>query len=237
MQTPAPSPDKTNDLIVDLIVDFACPWCYLGWRNLKAARDLRPDAHLKILWRPYMLDPGLPEEGVDRKAYMAKKFPDRSRLSAVHDALVASGREAGIIFNFDAMTVSANTSGAHRLTRWAQSLGFADAVGEALFAANFTLGQNLGDPEVLADIGAKAGMDRLLILELLAKGADKDVVLADHQIAAREGVTGVPFLIFDQKFATMGAQATSALVRVIDHALAERGGPAPPLQVPTSFTS
>jgi predicted DsbA family dithiol-disulfide isomerase len=233
----APAPPASAPLVVDFIADFACPWCYLGWRNLAAARDLRPEAGLKIKFRPYMLDPGLPEEGIDRRLYMEKKFPDRSRLSAVHDALVQAGADAGITFNFELMKVAANTGGAHRLARWAESLGLAEKVAEGLYAANFTEGRNIGDPEVLADIAAAAGMDRLLVLELLSRGDDREAVEADFQIAARGGVTGVPFYVFDQKFAAMGAQPPEKLTRVIDHALRERGGPPPAFQAPTNFTN
>ena len=61
---------------IDFIADVVCPWCYLGWRRLEKALALRPDLQATVTWRPYQLDPTLPEEGVDRKAYYAAKFPD-----------------------------------------------------------------------------------------------------------------------------------------------------------------
>ena len=228
---------SASPIRVDMIADFACPWCYLGWRGLAAARTERPDIALELLWRPYQLDPSLPEEGVDRRAYLAAKFPDRSRLSAVHDALVASGAELGIQFNFDAITRAPNTSAAHRLMRWAKGLGLDDLVGEALYAAYFVAGRDIGAPEVLAEIGGGAGMDPLLILDLLSRGADQDAVSRDHRIAVEGGVTGVPFFVFDEKFAAIGAQPTAKLVRIIDHAVAERANRHSSFQVPTNFTN
>ena len=67
---------------IDFIADVVCPWCYLGWRRLEKALALRPDLQATVTWRPYQLDPTLPEEGVDRKAYYAAKFPDPERREA-----------------------------------------------------------------------------------------------------------------------------------------------------------
>ncbi|MDB5456190.1 MAG: oxidoreductase, partial [Caulobacter sp.] len=78
----------TRPLAIDLVADVVCPWCYLGWRRLKTALAARPNVDGRITWRAYQLDPSLPEEGVDRKAYMAAKFKDPARLKAAHDALV-----------------------------------------------------------------------------------------------------------------------------------------------------
>jgi predicted DsbA family dithiol-disulfide isomerase len=78
-------------LLIDLVADVVCPWCYLGWRRVKSAVALRPDVEPLIVWRPYQLDPTLPEQGVDRKAYMAGKFKDALKLKAVHTALVEAG--------------------------------------------------------------------------------------------------------------------------------------------------
>src|SRR4051812_23924295 len=153
-------------MIIDVVADVVCPWCYLGWRRLKSALALRPDVEAELVWRPYQLDPTLPEEGVDRKAYMAQKFKDPVKLKAVHAALVEGGAEEGIAFDFEAIEFSPNTSAAHRLIRWALTAGVQDPVVEALFKAYFTQGLDIGDPMVLADIAEAAGMERLLVLQL-----------------------------------------------------------------------
>ena len=208
-------------LDIDLVADMVCPWCFIGWRRLQAAAALRPDVDVHVTWRPYQLDPTLPEGGVDRAAYMAKKFPDAARRREVSRMLVDLAAEDGITLNFDRIEKSPNTLAAHRLVRWAQAEGRQAEVLEGLFAAYFTDGKDIGDPEVLADIGAAAGMDRLRILDRLARGEDLAVVGQEHQIARDAGVTGVPFMIFAQKFSVIGAEAPAKLVRAIDHALAE----------------
>ena len=214
--TPAP-----RRLDIDLVADMVCPWCFIGWRRLLAAAALRPEVELHVTWRPYQLDPSLPEDGVDRAAYMSRKFPDAARRKEVSQMLVTLAAEDGITLNFDRIAKSPNTSAAHRLVRWAQGQGLQAEVLEGLFAAYFTDGRDIGDPEVLADIGAVAGMDRLLILDLLARGEDREIVRQEHQIAVEAGVTGVPFMIFAQKFSVIGAEPAEKLARAIDHAFVE----------------
>lgn len=207
-------------LLIDLVADVVCPWCYLGWRRVKSALALRPDVEPLMVWRPYLLDPTLPEEGVDRKAYMAGKFKDALKLKAVHTALIEAGAEEKIVFNFEIIEKSPNTLAAHRLIRWAHGAGRQDAVVEALFAAYFTDGRDIGDPQVLADIGAAAGMDPVVILGLLSEGADKDIVAREHAMAVQGGITGVPFAIFGGKLAVVGAESPESIAEAIDTALA-----------------
>jgi len=206
-------------LLIDLVADVVCPWCYLGWRRVKSAVALRPDVEPLIVWRPYQLDPSLPEQGVDRKAYMAGKFKDPVKLKAVHAALVEAGAEEGIVFDFEAIALSPNTSAAHRLIRWARGAGLQDAVVEGLFAAYFTQGRDIGDPQVLAAIGEAAGMDPVTILRLLSEGADQEAVAREHAMAVQGGITGVPFAIFGGKLAVVGAESPEAIAEAMDRAL------------------
>lgn len=207
-------------LHIDLVADVVCPWCYLGWRRLKTALEMRPNIQADITWRPFQLDPSLPEEGVARDAYMAKKFPDAERRKAMGEALVANAAGDGIILKLNEIPVAPNTNAAHRLIRWALSAGVQDQVVEALFKAYFTDLLDIGDPMVLADIAADAGMERQVILELLAEGTDKETVTAEHETAHRAGVSGVPFYIFDGKLSVSGAESPERLVRVLDTAVA-----------------
>jgi predicted DsbA family dithiol-disulfide isomerase len=206
-------------LLIDLVADVVCPWCYLGWRRLKSALALRPDVEPLIVWRPYQLDPTLPEQGVDRKAYMAGKFKDPVKLKAVHTALVEGGAEEGIVFNFDAIALTPNTNAAHRLIRWGHGAGRQDAVVEALFAAYFTDGRDIGDPQVLAAIGEESGLDPVVILRLLSEGADQEAVAREHAMAVQGGITGVPFAIFAGKLAVVGAESPERIAEAIDKAL------------------
>jgi predicted DsbA family dithiol-disulfide isomerase len=204
---------------IDFIADVVCPWCYLGWRRLEKALAMRPDLKATVTWRPYQLDPTLPEEGVNRANYMAAKFPNTERRAEIGKVLDQAAAEDGITWNLTDIPVSPNTNAAHRLIRWAQGEGLQGPVLEGVLAAYFTEMRDIGDPVVLADIGEKAGMDRLRLLQAFSEGVDKDAVAREHFQAHQAGVSGVPFMIFDGKIAVSGAEPPERLVKAIDKAL------------------
>lgn len=209
----------TQPLHIDFIADVVCPWCYLGWRRLEKALAMRPDVQAEVEWRPYQLDPSIPEEGVDRRAYMAAKFTDPERRKAMTEALTQAAAEEGLDLKLMDIPISPNTNAVHRLIRWAQGQGLQQPVLEAVLRAYFTELRDIGDPLVLADIAEANGMDRMTVLKLFSEGADKDVVAREHMTAVRAGVTGVPFMIFAGKVAAVGAEAPERLAAAIDKAL------------------
>ena len=190
---------------------------------MEKALAMRPDVKATITWRPYQLDPTLPEEGVDRKAYYAAKFPDPERREAGAKVLNAAAAQDGITWNLADIPVSPNTNAAHRLIRWAQGEGLQGPVLEGVLAAYFSELRDIGDPVVLADIGEKAGMDRLRLLQAFAEGIDKDAVSREHFQAHQAGVSGVPFMILDGKIAVSGAEPPERLVKAIDKARETEG--------------
>lgn len=209
----------TQPLHIDFIADVVCPWCYLGWRRLERALEMRPDVQAQIVWRPYQLDPSIPEEGTDRKTYMAAKFRDPERMKAMGEALRDAAAEEGLDLKLADIPISPNTNAAHRLIRWAQGQGLQEKVLEGVLRAYFTDLKDIGDPVVLADIAEANGMDRMTVLKLLSEGADKDTIGREHMMAVQAGVTGVPFMIFGGKVAAVGAEAPERLVMAIDKAL------------------
>jgi predicted DsbA family dithiol-disulfide isomerase len=180
---------------------------------------MRPDVQAQIVWRPYQLDPSIPEEGTDRKAYMAAKFRDPERMKAMNEALRDAAAEEGLDLKLADIPISPNTNAAHRLIRWAQGQGLQEKVLEGVLRAYFTDLKDIGDPVVLADIAEANGMDRMTVLKLLSEGADKDTIGREHMMAVQAGVTGVPFMIFGGKVAAVGAEAPERLVMAIDKAL------------------
>ena len=209
---PAPMP-------IDYVADVVCPWCYVGWARLKGALQLRPDIEPLIRWRPYQLNPELPDEGVDRKALMAAKFgtdPERTRV--MHDALIQQAADAGIELKPDQIQMSPNTNAAHRLIVWAELEGRGPEVAEAVMRAYWTELLDIGDPVVLADIGAAHGLDRQMLERRFAEGSGKDFVSQACETATRSGVQGVPFMIFNDRVAVSGAHPPEQLASAIDKA-------------------
>jgi predicted DsbA family dithiol-disulfide isomerase len=206
---------------IDVVSDTICPWCFIGKKRLARALAMRPQVRFEVHWRPYRLDPSIPAEGVDRKAYLAAKFGDGERMKAMSQALRQSGEAEGIVFAYDRIAKTPNTLDSHRLVRWAASAGVQDDVVERLFSAYFEHGRDIGDRSVLAEIAGEAGMDADLVARLLAEGADRELVEREDGLAHEMGITGVPTFIFANKYAVSGALEPEKLVRVVDTVLRE----------------
>jgi len=207
---------------IDVVSDTVCPWCFIGKRRLDRALAMRPDVEAQVFWRPYRLDPSIPKEGVDRKAYLKAKFGDGPRNTAMGDALRSEGAAEGISFAFDKIARTPNTLDSHRLIRWAGGQAMQDEVVERLFSAYFLEGRDIGDPGVLTDVAKEAGMDGNLVGELLAKDADLAVVEREAGMANQMGISGVPTFIFDSRFMISGAREPEILAKIIDRAMQAR---------------
>jgi len=210
----------SRSLRIDFVADVVCPWCYIGWRRLQKALAMRPDVEATIFWRPFQLDPSLPEEGVDRHAYMAAKFPDPARRNLALQHLTDQAAEDDLVLRLTEIPLSPNTNAAHRLIRWAQVEGRQNLVLEAVMEAYFTRLDDIGDPVTLGRIAEDAGMNRMAVLQRLAEHVDQDSITREHVVAVRAGVTGVPFTVFDGRIGVAGAESPERLVEAIDQALA-----------------
>jgi predicted DsbA family dithiol-disulfide isomerase len=220
---------EANDILtIDIVSDVVCPWCYLGEKRLEAA--LQGEAGpVEVRWRPYQLDPTIPEEGLDRTEYIEKKFGKSGRLQSVHDNLTRLGAQLGLPFAFDKIKRSPNTLDAHRLIRWAGSAGVQAEVVDRLFKAYFVEGRDIGDRAVLVEIASQCGLDAGQVERLLANGADADLVRQEIEQAQAMGVSGVPFFIFGGRLGVPGAQEASVLRQAIAQAraaMAEEGASA-----------
>lgn len=180
---------------------------------------MRPDIAFDVQWRPYRLDPSIPKEGVDRRAYLKAKFGDSPRSSAMGDAIRSEGQSVGLTFAFDKIAKTPNTLDSHRLIRWAGSAGVQDDIVERLFTAYFLDGRDIGDPAVLTEVARDAGMDAELVGDLLGKDADLAIVEREAGLANEMGISGVPPFVFDNRLMISGAREPELLARVIDKAV------------------
>lgn len=209
---------------IDLVADFVCPWCWLGWRNWLAAKKLAPDIKTEVTWRPHELDPTLPEDGAPYRDYMKAKFSGENadRWKQMRTHLEAAGPGVGIDFRFDRIETRPSTVNAHRLMRWArgQSEKKANAVAEGLFAAFFHDGADIGATEVLLAIASDAGLKTDIVADLLATDRDKAEVREEAIFYHQLGVTGVPTFIFEGQFAVPGAADPDVLANALREAAA-----------------
>lgn len=204
-------------LSIDVISDVVCPWCYIGKRHLESAlalwrKDHAGEEQPVVRWHPFQLNPQLPASGIPRAEYVAAKFGGPQRAREIYARVANAGARAGIAFDFDRIPVQPNTLNAHRLIHHAGLSGRQDAMAEALFEAYFLQGADLSSDDSLADIAMRAGFDRKEISAYLARGEDKALVEDQDQHARSLGVEGVPFFIFNRRYALSGAQPAETIL-------------------------
>ena len=170
-------------------------------------------------WLPFQLNPDLPENGISREEYVARKFGTRGK--GVNARVAAAGAQVGIAFAYEKMQVQPNTLNAHRLMYYAERSGRQDALAEELFKAHFLEGANLTDRETLADVAARAGLDRADTVAYLAADDDRDVIERADVEARSAGIGGVPFFIFNRKVGVSGAQEPEVLLDAMEQATKE----------------
>lgn len=206
---------------LDILSDPICPWCLIGKAQLERALEARPNHPFVIEWHPFQLNPDMPPEGMDRRAYLEEKFGGKDRAVQIYARIAQNAEAAGIAINFEEITRTPNTLDAHRLIHWAGIEGAQHAVVTALMRAYFQQGRDIGDRDVLADIADSAGLDAAVIRKLLDSPADRDEISARDQAARDMGVNAVPTFIVAGKHAVPGAQPTEVWLKVIDEIMAQ----------------
>lgn len=211
--------DAMEPLTIEVVSDVVCPWCYIGKRRLEAALELyaqaKPDAPPpKVSFHPFQLNPDLPPEGMLRADYVARKWGGRPS-SEVYARVSGVGKSVGIDFEFDRIVRQPNTKAAHALIALAGELGVQPAVKEAMMRAYFIDGRDLTDIDTLIEVAERAGLDpKRARAHLADPDALRAIDGADLQ-ARRIGVEGVPFFIFNRRYAVSGAQEAQALVEAM----------------------
>ena len=216
--------EERQSVSVDVVSDVVCPWCYVGLKRLETARAQLPDLDVAVRWRPYQLDPTIPQGGVDRRAYMINKFGSEERIRQIHARIKPLGEAEGIRFAFDAIKVSPNTLDAHLLLRWAGAIGneVQNDLKRRLMQLYFEEGADIGDHAVLIDAATASGMDGSIVVAMLPTDADRAEVREEIATASRMGITGVPCFLLEGKYAVMGAQDAGTLADAIRQIAAEK---------------
>ena len=182
-------------LTISVFSDVICPWCYVGKRRLERAIDkLGKRESTAIEWLPFELNPDMPADGMERALYRARKF-GLERSAQLDAQMTELGRQEGIGFTFDRITRTPSTRRAHMLIAAAGQQGRADSVVDALFHAYFEEGRDVGDPDVLREIGVAAGLERNLVDDALRNEQLRTLVESIERQASEMQVSGVPFFI------------------------------------------
>src|SRR5882724_7301906 len=175
-------------LVIDVVSDVVCPWCFIGKRRLEKALALRPDIPVEVRYRPYFLNDWVPREGIGRDEYLTAKFGSPERYKSIAGRVAQAAKAEGLTYNVDGIQRQPNTTDCHRLILWARNTGKAGEMKQRLMELYFAEGADLTDREVLVAAAADCGMDADLTLELLASDRDVDRVTAEAQQAKQAGI-------------------------------------------------
>lgn len=203
-------------LLVEVVYDLVCPWCYLGVRRLFRTIHRRPDLLFELAWRPFLLNPDMPRTGMARADYVIRKFGGEERARRLYASITEIGAAEGVEFRFDRIRRVPSSVDAHRLVRWAATADRASEVAEALFAAHFADGCDIGDHTVLRAVAAAAGLDPFAAAVFLRGDGDVDAIHAENLRAHRLGINGVPCFVVAGRHAIAGAQEPEVIERLLD---------------------
>lgn len=192
-------------LIVDVVSDIICPWCFIGKRRLERAATIL-GREMDIRWHPFQLNPGMPPGGVGRREYRTAKFGSWERSQQLDERVAENGRQVGIEFRFDRMTRTPNTVRGHMLLAAAlkQGLAVQGSVAERLFVGYFTNGEDTGDPDVLRAIARECGVE----------GDIENPELAADVHSGAE-IAGVPLITYEGQLVSEGAAPEETLAATL----------------------
>ncbi|MFY9214198.1 MAG: DsbA family oxidoreductase [Tissierellaceae bacterium] len=205
---------------IDIWSDFACPFCYIGKRNLESAlKEFDSQDVVELVFHSYQLDPNAKKGGqINPVDELAKKYgTSRERAQEMIDRVVNMAKDVGLNYNYDKL-ISTNTLDAHRLSHYAKKENKDRELVEELFKAHFIEGLDIGDLEVLAELGARVELDREEIKSILKSEEYYSEVDLDKYTASQYQIRSVPFFIFNNRYAVSGAQPVEAFLETLTKA-------------------
>lgn len=208
---------------VEIWSDIMCPFCYIGKRNMEAALKQFDEAEqIEIEWKSFQLDPTLPQVATDnQEEYLSKRkgFPVE-QIKGMLENLTQTAKQAGLDYHLE-NSVIVNSFNAHKLIQFAKTKGLGDQAEERLFYAYFTEAKDIANLEVLTQLGTEIGLDETELQTAFTENQYTEKVNHDIAEAKAIGVTGVPFFVFDRKYAVSGAQPPQAFLETLEQSFGE----------------
>lgn len=212
-----------NKMKVEIWSDVMCPFCYIGKRKFENALTQFADSNtIELEWKSFQLNPDMvTDTSKNINEYLAvHKGVSLDEAKRMNDYVTNMAKQVGLEYNFDKAVV-ANSFNAHRFSHFAKQHGKQDAAEEKLFSAYFTEGKNTDDLAVLMQLGEEIGLDTVALKAVLESDAYADEVRGDITEAMQLGVRGVPFFVFDRKYAVSGAQDSKVFLQTLEKSFEE----------------
>ena len=200
--------------------DVRCPFCYIGKRKFEAAlAEFVHKDEVNITWKSFELDPNIQTvEDTNIYDYFSKaKGIPREQAVNMFNNVTQVATEVGLDFKLE-QSVVANSFKAHRLIQLAKTMNLGDEIEEELFRIHFMEGKNIDDESVLLASGKNIGIPETAISALFNSDDFDAEVRIDQLEAQRIGIRGVPFFVFDDKYAVSGAQAPEIFLQTLEKA-------------------
>jgi predicted DsbA family dithiol-disulfide isomerase len=207
-----------NQLKVQIWSDVMCPFCYIGKRKIEEALNQFENRNaVTIEWKSFQLDPSFvatPNESI--VDHLAEKYrKDADWAQNMIDNMTENAKNSGLDFHFE-KAILANSQNAHRLLHLSKKHNLSNDLKELLLQAYLTDGKDVNDLATLKTIGLEAGLANDAIEEVLQSNMYALEVTKDQEEAQSIGVTGVPFFVFDNKYAVSGAQPTAVFLKTLE---------------------
>ena len=202
---------------IEIWSDVMCPFCYIGKRNFeKALTQFAEKEKIEIVWKSFQLDASVPDIATESyEEYLVKrKGLSAEQVKGMLQNVTQMAREAGLDYHFD-RSVIVNSLKAHRLIQFAKTRNLGDEAEERLFHAFFTEGKSIADIDTLTQLGVEIGLDATELQAAFTDELYAYQVNQDIQEARQIGVNGVPFFVFNRKYAISGAQPPQAFLETL----------------------
>jgi predicted DsbA family dithiol-disulfide isomerase len=205
----------TDVIKVDIWSDIQCPWCYIGKRKFELG-VAAADVPVAVEYHSFELAPDTPVDFDGSPAdYLARRGFPRSQVGQMLDRATGIAASVGLEYHFD-RAHQTNTIRAHELIHFAKAEGRQIDMVERLFRAYFTDGGHVGRVEQLVDLAGDVGLDRDEAEQALLTNTYLPAVKADIRQAARYGISGVPFFVFNETYGVSGAQEPETFAAVLE---------------------
>ncbi|SFE87838.1 DsbA family oxidoreductase [Alteribacillus iranensis] len=205
---------------IEVWSDMVCPFCYIGKRRLEAALDnFKGKDSVIVEFRSFELDPSAKKNtGKSIHEGLASKYGmPVEKAKQMNDQVAEQAKQVGLDYQFDKV-IPTNTTDAHRLSHYAKTQGKMNLLTERLMKAYFTEGLDIGDHDTLVSLADDIGLDKEEAAKILDGDGYLDEVRLDQQKGVEAGVRGVPFFLFDGKYAVSGAQPVEAFTEALGKA-------------------